>query len=360
MGRGLRQRIHMPADAIRARAREFPRLAELLGPEIDSLVRAPVHVDRGQRLLVLFGRTGARTHELLHELEAGIRHFDASNPVGWDGFCRRLASANERSDFLSRTAELVVAWWLDRREFRIVEFEPVTPAGKRPDLLARHPAGELFIEVAAPGVSSDSVDLANSRLHEALERVESGLTIEVAGYEAHAGSEDPDQQPGREIPLADVDAVVHEFRENAASIDVAGLPSTVVEARPGQPVRIIATGCDIAGKDETFVTVTSGTSGLVPDVGRLANVIRRERKHLPSDAAGAILVDLSRYSEFLGATYYRGQLESAIAKHRLPAFVGTFFWQSHHFAPGVRSSLHIARDWAMTDLGAAWNKLWTE
>jgi hypothetical protein len=320
----------MPADATHARAHEFPRLAALLSPGIDSLVSAPVHVDGGRLLLVLLGRKGGRTHELLQALEASICYFDASNHSGWAGFCRRLASANQPSDFLSRTAELVVARWLDHHDFRIVAFEPETADGKRPDLLTRHPAGELFIEVVAPGMSSDSVDLPNARLHEALERVESGLTIEVSGYEAHAGSEDPDQQPGREILSADVDAVVREFRQNAASIDASRLPVTVVEPRPGQPVQIVATGYDMADKDGTFVTVTSGISGLVPDVARLAKVIRKERKHLPIDSPGAILVDLSRYSDFLGATYYLDQLATALAQHRLPEFVGTFFWQSDH------------------------------
>jgi hypothetical protein len=191
-----------------------------------------------------------------------------------------------------------------------------------------------------------------------LERVASGLSVEVEGYEAHAGSEDPDLRSDRKVTRAQVDAVVNEFRRNAATLDHLGLPQTVVAARPGQPVSIVAVGTVPERNDSTFVCLTSGYSGLVPNVKRLVSSIRKERKQLPADRPGAVLVDLTRWPDFRGADYYLERARASLARHRLPAFVGSFVWGNDTFAPAWRWPLHIDSHWSASTLGGKFQRVW--
>ncbi|MQA92263.1 MAG: hypothetical protein GEU90_18890 [Gemmatimonas sp.] len=256
------------------------------------------------------------------------------------------------------SAELVIAAWLVRHGVRVLEFEPTTSDGKRPDLLVGSASEECFIEVVTPAMPASSIDRANTRLHVGLERVESGLTVEVSGYNAHARTQDPDQDAISVVTNTQVDDVVSEFRQKATRLDTSELPATVVQARPGQPVAITAVDYDPT-QPGTFVMVSWGESGLVPDVKRLVGIIRKERKHLPEGYPGAILVDLSRWSDFRGADYYLVQAEKQLARHQLPAFIGTFVWQGGAFEPESRRCLHRDEPWTTTKLGRLFARLWT-
>ena len=79
------------------------------------------------------------------------------------------------------SAELAVARWLHERGLSVLEFEPETDDGKRPDLLIGLGSEELLIEVVAPGPPEGAVDTLNSRLRAGLERVASGLHVHVSG-----------------------------------------------------------------------------------------------------------------------------------------------------------------------------------
>ena len=344
-------------DAVRARALEFPRIGQLVCDHADRMPETRVHPDSGPRLLVLLGKTGARTQSLLGALEATVKLFDALRPAGWERFCHQLRNANRPSHFLSMSAELAVARWLHERGLSVLEFEPETDDGKRPDLLIGLGSEELLIEVVAPGPPEGAVDTLNSRLRAGLERVASGLHVHVSGYRAgptHTGGQ-PDAW--KRVTKAAIDEVITEFRRNAAQLDTSRLPAPVVESRPGQPVTVTAVALQ-PGVDRTSVSIIWSESGSVPKVKRLVNVIRQERRHLPDGRSGAVLVDLSQWPDFAGRDYYLDQAQHTLMSHRLPAFVGSFLWQSDHFAPGLGSSMHANPEWAGTVLGQAFTQAW--
>lgn len=354
--RTLPQRTHITADAVRTRAARFPLVAELLGERIDALAESPVHFEKAPHLLPMLEATGANTEALLRVIEDTVRHFDALCPRGWKGVRLQLARAKERGHFLSLCAELVVTRWMGLQGLSVVEFEPTTSDGHRSDLLIEYAAHRLPIEVVAPGLPDDAIDHPNSRLVDGLARVESGLTVDVAGYGAYANSLDPDHDPDRAVTKADVEHVVREFRHQAAVVDSSKLPATVVEARPGQPISIVATGYD-PGQPGTAVISHWGESGLTPNADRLVEIIRSERKQLPQDDGGAILIDLSRWPDFIGG-YYLEQVKIKLCRHRLPSFVGTFTWSPARPELEWRQRLHADDDWTLTELGFMFTKLW--
>lgn len=352
----VRDRVSL--SAVEVRTREFPRLAELVSESIGRMRTKRVHPDTGPRLLVLLGESGDKTNSLLRELEATVAMFDALRLKGWEHVRRQLGRANERGHFLSISAELVVARWAHEHGLSVIEFEPKTDDGKRPDLLIGVGSEELLVEVFAPGPPENAVDKLNARLFAGLERVASGLSVDVSGYHVGPTHTSGQSDDSKAATAADIDAVINEFRRNAAQLDTSSLPAQIVTSRPGQPVTITAVGVD-PGIDGTFVSVTWSESGLVPNVKRLTRAILDERQHFPAGRAGAILTDLSRWSDFRGpGSYYLDQVQDALMSHQLPAFVGAFVWESNHFAPGLRSPMHADPEWSNTGLGQAFLQAW--
>jgi hypothetical protein len=317
---------------VQQRAHEFPRLAELVREQVDQMqAGARVHRDTGPRLLVLLGESGARTGSLLSKLESAIRLFDVVQPAGWDRFCHQIGRAREQSHFLSMSAELVIARFFQKLGLPVLEFEPETTDGKRPDLLIGSTSEHLLIEVVAPGPQEGAVDPLNARLRAKLERVASGLSVEVSGYNAGPTRAGDPSDLWTAPTNSDIDAIVREFHRKSAQVDPSQLPAPVVERSPGQPVTIIATGFD-SRVEGTVVSIRWSVSGSVPSVNRLVNIIRAERRHLPAARPSAILIDLSRWTDFLGPDcYYLQQAQRELSRHRLPETVGSFRWDSEQF-----------------------------
>jgi hypothetical protein len=352
----LPHRQHLTLTDVGHRAREFPTLAGLLGDHLALLEQGPIHLEAVPRVLALMGEAGQSTGGLLRALERCVDRFDAVSPEGWLETRRKLASANTRDHFLSLCGELVIASWLEGNGISVIAFEPETPAGTRPDLWVTDGDQRLYLEIVSPSVAASSIDRPNLRLHVELERVQSGLAIDVEGYEARADRLDPDANPARRWGNTEVDAVVREFRRCAAELDPSELPATVIPSEPGQPIQINALSYD-PDREGTFVMVTSAQSGLIPDVNRFVNIVRRERRHL-ADKNGGILVDLTRWGDFRGAAdYYLDAVKAGLTKHQMPALVGSFAWQGESFVPVERNVLHVNSAWVRTPFGSAFTEL---
>lgn len=352
----LPHRQHLRRADVERRSGEFPTLAGLLADQMPRLDQTPVHLEAASRVLALMGERGSGTASLLIALEKCVRLFDELSPEGWLETRSKLASANTRDHFLSLCGELVVASWLEGNGITVLAFEPLTPDGRRPDLWISRGGQRLYLEIVSPTVPASSIDRPNLRLHVELERVQSGLVIDVEGYEAKADRPHADTHPDRRWSNAQVDAVVREFRRRAAMLDPMQLPVTVVPSEPGQPVNIDALSYDLE-REGTFVMVTSAESGLVPNVERFVNIVRGERHHLPNQESG-ILVDLSRWPDFRGAAgYYLREVKAGLARHHMPSLVGSFVWQGESFAPVERNVLHLDTSWARTPLGSILTKL---
>jgi hypothetical protein len=352
----LPHRQHLSPADVECRSGEFPALAGLLADQMSRLDQSPVHLETAPRVLALMGERGSATASLLMALERCVRLFDELSPEGWPETRSKLASANKRDHFLSLCAELVIASWLEGNGINVLAFEPRTPNGTRPDLWVSCEDQRLYLEIVSPNVPAHSIDRPNLRLHVELERVQSGLVIDVEGYAARADRQNPDTDPDRSWSYPQVDAVVRDFRRRAAALDRTQLPTTVVPPEPGQPVRIDALSYD-PEREGTFVMVSSAESGLVPDVDRFVRIVRRERHHLP-DHDGGILVDLSRWPDFRGAAgYYLNEVKTGLARHRMASLVASFVWQGESFVPVERNLLHLDSSWARTPLGSILTKL---
>ena len=322
----LTRRLHLDPSAVAARAADYPILRELLGDRLDAVLGGKrKRPESAPLLLRLLEQTGPNSKAMLELFSEGITHFDAIDPPGWREWRGTLAGA-EHVSLLSRYFELLSALWFTASGYEFLAFEPHGAPGRRADLLVALDGEELLIEATSPGPhKNDWVEEAMDHLTLALSRVESGLRIDVDGYDSL--SFDPDGEWGSKNPPITTqqrEELVAEFARAAEKLDVRLLPEVVIAPSPGQPTTITATDHNPEFASETLVDAGWSRSGLIPNVKRLARKILEERKHLPDTPPSAILIDLSRWGDFRGADYYLRQVAKRIAERTAPAvFVGT-------------------------------------
>lgn len=358
----LKRRINLDASLVASRAAVFPIIRELLGERLETILGGKLRrAEASPLLLRLLEQTGENSRAMLELFSEGIVHFDSVDPPGWREWRGTLAGA-ERIGLLARYFELLTALWFTASGYEVRAFEPAGAPGRRADLLVALGGEELLIEATTPGPhKNDWVDEAMGHLTLALSRVESGLVIEVEGYESL--SFDPGGEWGAVNPVVATqkrEELVAEFARAAEKLDPSQFPQIVISPSPGQPITITAMKHVEELERETLVGAGWSRSGLVPNVKRLAQKILDERKHLPDTPSSMILVDFSRWGDFRNADYYLHQVATLISGRVAPAaFVGTCVGTHMETEGGMkevhrlieRGVLAVEPFWSQTPLG---------
>lgn len=346
----------LDAVAVAHRAMRFPVLAQCLGERLVPVAAdRPVAVSAASGLLRLLEMSGWQTHALLTALEATVIRWDALQPPGWAEVRNVLGNA-DRDKLLSLCAEFVVAGWASAHGLTLAAMEPKDGTGHLADFRLSIGRETLLVEVTSPRVPEASWTLeANRRLMAALERVASGLAVDVNGFSIVVSACADD---ARQVTRREIDALVMRFAHQAPTVERDKLPQVVVAPQDQQPVSITAVAT--APEDVTMVRLFSSRSGEVPDVSRLVDKILRERRHLGGDEPGGILVDLSNMAgDFQPGDFYVHQVREQLARHAsLPAFVGSFVWNPVSFRPEGRCVLHCDARWAASELGQQFLSGW--
>ncbi len=323
----LQRQIYLDRDLVKARAREYRRVADLLGARLTEVLEGKrKRADAVPLLLRLLEQTGEGSAGMLARFEQGLAWFDEVQPDGWTEWKSALPGA-DRPTCLSRYTELLVALAFSDWGYKIEAFEPPGATGKLADLLTDIGGERVFVEITNPGPrTADWVEAAMDHLSLGLSRVASGLTIEVRGYEAL--SFDPARDWGarnRAVTTQEIEDVINEFCRKAQSVDLRSLPQVVVEPRECQPVTITVVAAGEEVPERTYVKSSWNRSGLVPNVERLVERVLAERGHLPADRPGIVLVDLRMWPDFWYADVYLRKVASKLTERSsLPVLVGTF------------------------------------
>jgi hypothetical protein len=358
-----RRKIYLDPQLVAARASEFPVIRAILASRVEDVIRGKKkRADSAPELLQLLERTGPGSHATLELFSEGIEYFDQMNPPGWAGWRGSLGGA-DRTTYLARRSELLIALWFADSGYEILAFEPSGAPGRLADLLVGLADDELLVETTAPGPAADDwVDEAMTHLSLALRRVDSGLLIELDGYNALTfevgGAWGVETATVNKQEREDL---VTQFAKAVDRIALDELPKVVVQPSPGQPVTIIALDhrSTLAGRTE--IISSWSRSGLVPHVDRLVEKVLEERKHLPDSPQSLILVDLVRWGDFRNADYYLRQAAAAVDGRIQPAvFVGTFVGALIDRSHGVieRGVLAHDIDWAKSSLGERFRHAW--
>ncbi len=358
----LKRRIYLDSERIADRAEEFPVIRALLGERVQEVLDGKRRrADSAPLLLRLLEQTGNGSRAMLELFSEGVAHFDELDPLGWGQWRASLAGL-DRTGLLSRYFELLTAMWFEASAHEVREFEPAGAPGRRADLLVAYEGEEVLVEATSPGPHrSDWIEDAMDQLLFALSRVESGLEIEVDGYDSLSMVPSGGWKENARVGTQQQEAVVNAFARKAEMIDLSQLPQVVIAATDDQPLTITAMSHHPEIADGTDYVAEWSRSGRVPHVERLVEKILDERKHLPNDRPSMILVDFSRWGDFRNADYYLGEVAKKIAGRVAPAlFVGTCVGthvESHH---GLieRGVLAVDKQWAETAFGGHFAECW--
>jgi hypothetical protein len=355
----LSRSLYLAPELVKVRAREYPLVTALVGDLVRQILDGKrKRADAAPLLVRLLEQTGGGSAAMLARLEEGIAQFDELAPGGWARWKLAL-SRSHRAEGLSRYTELLLALVFTRDGFRVEAFEPEGAIGKFGDLLVNIDGERVVVETSTPGPhSADWVEDAMDRLSSGLSRVESGLTIDVRGYDAL--SFDPQGEWGARNPpvtAQQVEDLINEFCRLAEKIEPHSVPVGVVEPREGQPVLITVIGAGDEIPTRTAVKSSWNRSGLIPNVDRLVKKILDERKHLPIDRPGMILVDLRNWHDFWNADHYLKQVADRVRQRTsLPELIGSFISDSRDLV-FERRVLH-ASAWTKQPAGRRFFDAW--
>ena len=325
---------------IAARASCLPNISELLGCTLTDVIRGDrvVRPSRASFLLYLLECTGPGSAQTLQVVESWIERLGAVGVPGWARMRTRLVAA-DRHQFGAVFGELAVAVAFDDCGLRIEAFEPPGRGGRLADLEVALEAEHLIIEIFRPRHRRPPQELklidANERLLSSLERVASGLVIEVDGYD-------------NPRPAGEVDELVRRFRGTPIPTE---FPHVMVESTDDQPVEIRAVNYYADAAEEETIVCISFPPRLPRSPREIVDQIRREREHLPEHLPGAILVDIGEIFTDWVAYRYERDLRELLSSHTQPELVASFV------APGSGTPLDSGQvlrcdpSWSASPLG---------
>jgi hypothetical protein len=320
------------ADVSERRA-QFPAVANLLQERLATLERrGAMSYESGPRLLTLLADNGQNTYNLLNQVESAIKEFDRIDLPGWREIRSRLAGEG-RVGFLSVCGELAVARFALHAGLGVRAFEPSSAPGKFADLLVGPSDEPVELEVVTIG-TRQWAEAVNTTLMEKLALVQSGMRIEVRGFDPLDFS-DVENWPRVNEPAhaPEIEEVVRAFRRAARK--VGELPAVIEAGRVS--IQVLERVPGLAG---TAVQMGYSLSGTVPPVKWLASRILEEKKHFDGSRPAAILVDLSRSSDFSPHDYYTAEVAREIARRKPGVLVGAFSWYSQLLRAEDRVVLH--------------------
>jgi len=333
---------------VTGRATIYPVVASLLSAPLNRMQQgSPVNADKAPTLLRFLESRSSWSAEVLGRVEQTLPRLRALGVADLSSVERRLGG--DRVAFNGAFSEMVIAETLLEWGFDVLEFEPRGAGSRRVDLLIGLGDERLYIEVTClRHPQHDWTVHAKDRLVQGLVRVPSGLVVDVRSY-----------QPGHlQQTLNEIDAVVRDFEKAVAALDPgAPLPSVLVPSTPQQPIEIKTRGRDPELTKSTEVHWSSSRNDDTDaDTPRLVDAIRDERRHLPSDHASAIIVDLSSWPSF--QPHHLAIAQQMLAAHTMPAFVGACRARPLPVAPLDRVVLAADAAWISSPLGSALTSRW--
>jgi hypothetical protein len=346
--------------AVARRAEAFPRVAAAVGSNLTDVLAGtkPRRARAAARLLDILERDGDASGAFLGWLESGLVELDALAPEGWETWQRRLGRARIGA-FPSFVSEFAVMRWLIAQGAVLLAVDPPADGGRRADLLVRGQEGVIALEVSTPTPAKhDWVERVVDELFERLQRIPTGLLLEIEGYEAFTRLDSGTWEQTTSVGSDGVSRVISTFRRAAAEVDKDSLPATLVHPDDAQPLTIVAREWNPEAAEGTDIIGGWDRSLIVPDVERLVEKILAERDQLPTDKPGAVLVDLAQLADFRSADYYLTVVRERLKERSsLPCFVGTFVtWTASPELLIERSTLHVDEGVpAGADLAALWD-----
>lgn len=269
-----------------------------------------------------------RCEQWLSEMEQVLTRIQSSQFPNKQKLLKKLGTAKDKSNFRSTKSELFLANFLIKNGIDLLEFEPKGKDGeKRTDFKISLGSTDVAVELITPNPPNNDFIEKQNLLIEKLMRIESGLSIEVCGFELYDSANL--WRTRVEPPLRKhIDEIVNKFIEYVKYISDNKLPKELPTLCRDYPRIKIIVNERIPNYKYTVVASGASRTGEGFPIYRIINKISEESKHLSSCDFNFVIVDFSYWSliewHYLDSPIHREILSNEMKKNMSSRIDGVF------------------------------------
>jgi hypothetical protein len=260
MSNKLKANFTINADKVLKRVVRYAHIKEVIEPQLRALLdyKQPPLVEQVHPVIYWLHRYSDTSKKLLNELERILSRIQDYEFYGKDNLLSNFGRAVDKEKFISAYSELFLANFLIKNGIMLVEYAPVARDGKaRADFgvhLGKNNA--VMIELVTPDQESKDFESKAHFLFEKLERVQSGFSIEISGFESYDGS--ALWQTSVDAPShKEIEEMITNFRKFASKIRDDELPKVLPLLCPDYPRIKITIQRRMPNYSGTFVALRS-------------------------------------------------------------------------------------------------------
>lgn len=304
------------------RVKSYPNVSKVIQPQLDSLSNSkqPPLIEQVHKVICWLHEFSEWSTELLEELERVLAMIEGYKFKGKEHLLSNFGTAKDYSNFSSAYSELFLANFFIKNGIELIQYEPIAKDGKyKADFkICLGVGNNVMVELATPGERSSDFARELAFLFEKLERVQSGLSIEVSGFESYDSSDLWRTKVEPPTPKQ-IEEIITNFRKYAYKISDPELPKELPTLCQDYPRIRITVHRKIPSYEGTFVALSASRTAEGFPGRRIIKLILYEKEHLSPDDCNLIFVDFSNWSRvewgFLRAEYYRKLLIEGLKKN---------------------------------------------
>jgi len=311
------------------RAQNYPLILQILRRQLNYLSKSNQFppIDQLHPIIQWLNCYCPKCTDWLDKMDRVLDRIQSCNFLNKQKLLRKLGRGKNKVNFRSTRSELLLANFLIRNGIDLLEFEPIgKDGGKRTDFKVSLGCIDIAVELITPNPPYYDFTEKENLLLEKLMRIESGLSIEVCGFELYDSANR--WKTRVEPPLhKHIEEIVSNFIEYIKYISQDQLPKELPTLCGEYPrIRIIVNE-KLSNLRHTKVASGASRTGEEFPIYRITDKILQESKHLSPDDVNFVFVDFSywnRIDNFLGSSFYEEMLIEAFEKNMPLKIDGVF------------------------------------
>jgi len=300
---------------------DYPYISKIIGPSLDVYKNSqhPPLIDQVNPLIQQLHCYGTdncnKCENLLQGMDGLLERMNDCSFLNKNNLLKNLSRAKDEYAYRSVESELLLANFFFVHGIDLLEYEPKGKNKKRADFKISLNSHEIMVELITPNFPKDDYAEKERSLIEKLRRIESGLLIEISGFELYDRStlwsekvEPPSNQH--------IEEIVTNFRRQAKissrqmpieltlCTDYPRIKISILEKVPDYPLTIVQSGASRTG--EAF------------PLRRIIRMVLDERKHFSPDNINFVFIDFSYWNRpwFDPDIYFRDQIVAGLEKSK--------------------------------------------
>lgn len=322
MPKKLKARFTISIRNVLERIKNYPNISKVIQTQLDNLsnFKEPPLIEQVHKVIYWLHEFSDWGKELLDELELVVARVEGYEFCGKENLLSNFGTAKDYSNFSSAYSELFLTNFFIKNGIELIQYEPIAKDGKyKADFkICLGVGNNVMVELVTPGERSSDFARKSAFLFEKLERVQSGLSIEVSGFESYDSSDLWRTKVEPPTPKQ-IEEIITNFRKYAYNISDPELPKELPTLCQDYPRIRITVHRKIPSYEGTFVALSASRTAEGFPGRRIIKLILHEKEHLSPEDCNLIFVDFSNWSRiewgFLRAEYYRKLLIEELKKN---------------------------------------------